>query len=434
MIVNKEGKKEGIRGVVRDITDKVNAQKALLESERRYQKQYSASRRAEKRSRNLLDFIPYPMLVLSTDGNVIYLNPSFTETFGWDLEELRGKKIPFVPSDRREELSQIYKRLLREKIILRQESRRLTKDGRILDVVMRVAFFKNEERQTDGILVFLRDITAEKRMARNNDALLRVSTALPKYPDLVELLDYISTEVKQLVNSKGAVVILLDESKKELFFKGAAYDDASTQKTVKEIRFPADKGVSSRVMETGKPIIISRLSDDPDYYSEVADRLPYNTDDILIVPLRSSERIIGVLCAMNKNEGEFDTADVEMLTLIAGGVALYIENVRFSGELKKAYLEVSSLNRAKDKVINHLSHELITPISVLSSSLNILSKKLKGLRDETWKRTIERAQRNLDRLLEIQYQVEDIMHGKQAANDSFTTPQGNNQYIISVIG
>ena len=57
MIVNKEGKKEGIRGVVNDITEKVNAQKALLESEMRYQKQYSASRRAKKQSRNILDFI-----------------------------------------------------------------------------------------------------------------------------------------------------------------------------------------------------------------------------------------------------------------------------------------------------------------------------------------------------------------------------------------
>ena len=86
---------------------------------------------------------------------MIYLNPAFTETFGWTLEELRGRKIPFVPPDRRDELSQIYKRLLREKIILRQESRRLTKNGHILDVVMRAAFFKNNQGEPEGILVFL---------------------------------------------------------------------------------------------------------------------------------------------------------------------------------------------------------------------------------------------------------------------------------------
>jgi len=41
--------------------------------------------------------------------------------------------------------------------------------------------------------------------------------------------------------------------------------------------------------------------------------------------------------------------------MIAGTVALSLENARFSEELKKAYREVTSLNRAKDKVINHLS-------------------------------------------------------------------------------
>jgi len=73
---------------------------------------------------------------------------------------------------------------------------------------------------------------------------------------------------------------------------------------------------------------------------------------------------------------------------------------------------VTSLNRAKDKVINHLSHELKTPVSVLSATLNILSKRLGAMPEDGWKPTVERAKRNLDRLLEIQYQVEDIMQDR----------------------
>ena len=413
LIINEDGKKEGFRGIARDVTERYDIEKALRRSELRYQQQYRASRRAEKRSRNLLDFTPYPMVILSTEGRVVYLNPAFTETFGWNLNELRGRRIPFVPDDLHEEINQIYERLLREKIILRQESRRLTRDGRVLHVIMRLAFFSNEQKETSGILVSLRDITDEKRMAHNNEVLLRVSTSLPNYPDLEELLDYISSEVKHLLNTRGAVVILLDEEKKELYFKGAAYDDTAAQEIVKEIRFPADKGVSSRVIETGKPVILSRLSDDPDFYSEIAEKLPYHTKDILIVPLRSSDRIIGVLCAMSKKEGKFEETDIEMLSLIAGGVALYIENVRVSAELKKAYRDVSGLNRAKDKAINHLSHELITPVSVLASSLNILSNKLGKHEKGSWEQTMERAQRNLDRILEIQYQVEDIMQDRE---------------------
>ena len=95
--------------------------------------------------------------------------------------------------------------------------------------------------------------------------------------------------------------------------------------------------------------------------------------------------------------------------MIAGTVALSIENARVSRELQQAYREVSSLNRAKDKAINHLSHELITPVAILASSLRFLSQKNASLREEAWRPAVERIKRNLDRILEIQYQLEDIM-------------------------
>lgn len=50
---------------------------------------------SEKHNRTLLDFIPYPMAVLTLDGLVSYLNPAFTDVFGRTLEELNGKSVPY---------------------------------------------------------------------------------------------------------------------------------------------------------------------------------------------------------------------------------------------------------------------------------------------------------------------------------------------------
>ena len=126
------------------------------------------------------------------------------------------------------------------------------------------------------------------------------------------------------------------------------------------------------------------------------------------MPLRGRDRNIGVLAALNKKEGEFSQMDIELLGMISSTVALSIENARFSDELKKSYTEVAAMNRAKDKAINHLSHELKTPISVMSGSLKILNKKLKltEFPEKNWKPTIDRLRRSLGRIEEIQGEVD----------------------------
>ena len=254
---------------------------------------------------------------------------------------------------------------------------------------------------------------SEKKIAKNNEAILRISMALPEYPDLEDLLDYISSEVKRLLDTQGALVILLDEERKKFFFLGAAYDDTATKKRVKKIRFPINDLASGNVIKTGEPIIVNDSSRDIDLYPKRDRKFGYHFRNYVLVPLKSSDRMIGVLAAFNKTMGGFKQPDVELLGMIAGTVSLSIENARFSEELKTAYRELKSLDRAKDKAINHLSHELKTPVSIFSGTLSILAKKLENLPEETWKRTMNRALRNLGRVREIQDEVNDIIQEKR---------------------
>ncbi len=68
----------------------------------------------------------------------------------------------------------------------------------------------------------------------------------------------------------------------------------------------------------------------------------------------------------------------------------------------KDITESKALERARYRVMNHLSHELETPLSIIFASLKTVESSKKG-------KTIERIRRNLKRLQNIQLEVEDIM-------------------------
>ena len=81
----------------------------------------------------------------------------------------------------------------------------------------------------------------------------------------------------------------------------------------------------------------------------------------------------------------FSDADLDLLETLVNNLIAALKNAIATAALKDAYHEVSSLNRAKDKVINHLSHELKTPIAVMGSSLVLLKRALTEVPGKKWK-------------------------------------------------
>jgi PAS domain S-box-containing protein len=210
LITDNGGKPIGFRGIARDVTDKVIAQLALSESETCALELSEQSRRAEQRYRAFLNFLPIPVFVFNLDNTVSYLNPAFEEVFGWRLEDVEGKKIPFVPEKYKEQTIEGIRRLHKDTVIRGFETRRLTKDGRRLDIIVDGAIFYDEKDRPAGQVVTLRDVTQEKRNARVNQALFRIARAMYQYRGLDQRLALITREVQDLLQVEGAMVILLD--------------------------------------------------------------------------------------------------------------------------------------------------------------------------------------------------------------------------------
>ncbi|WP_022665447.1 PAS domain S-box protein [Desulfospira joergensenii] len=371
-------------------------------------------RQAPRRLQSLLEFLPDPVFAFTLDSRVDYINPAFERVFGWTLKEVRGKKIKFIPDHLLDEARKGMQDLLEHRSVHDFETQRYTRDGRILDILINGSTIFDEDDSPLGHVLILRDITAQKRIEQSRQIMFRISRALHSYRDLRALIAYINREIKLLVGVEGSFILLADQNRDQLFFYAARFREDASDSKFKTIRFPADQGVSGRAFTSGAPVLVPDVSKCDFYYQRVSDETDLVTRNMLSVPIKLKDRTIGVISVVNKSSGDFDGTDAELLATVGSTIALPIENARIHEELKKSHRELKALNHAKDKVINHLAHEMKTPVAVLGASMKLLEKKLTsmdipGTEIQT---VLERSQRNLGRILDIQYETEDLLKEK----------------------
>jgi PAS domain S-box-containing protein len=143
-----------------DVTELKHTEKALQER--------------EERIRSIMEGAPDPMAVYDTEGKLTYSNPAFTRVFGWTLDELKDKKVDYVPKECWPETQMMIEKLKRGEGFQVVETRRFTKSGDVLNISVSAAAFSDSEGNFMGSVTTLRDITnrkkAEEELQKAKDA------------------------------------------------------------------------------------------------------------------------------------------------------------------------------------------------------------------------------------------------------------------------
>ena len=146
-----------------DIQDR--AEEALKMSKEQYKRLYENSRRNEEVYRSLIHSSADAIIIYDMEGLCQYVSPSFTEIFGWCSAELEGKRIPFVPESEMTTTMAIIKDLIKEGTVCHgYETKRLTKDGEVINVSLSASRYNDHEGNPSGMLVVIRDISERKRL------------------------------------------------------------------------------------------------------------------------------------------------------------------------------------------------------------------------------------------------------------------------------
>ena len=111
----------------------------------------------------IIDASPLAIIALDTEVKVTLWNPAAESVFGWKKEEVLGRPYPIVSADLREELLENI-RLLNEGGVRRfMETRRMHKDGSLIEVSLSTAPMLNSEGSAIGYMAIMADITERKQ-------------------------------------------------------------------------------------------------------------------------------------------------------------------------------------------------------------------------------------------------------------------------------
>jgi GAF domain-containing protein len=137
-----------------------------------------------------------------------------------------------------------------------------------------------------------------------------------------ELLQSIVEAAARIFGAAAASMALVDERAGELVFR-VAYGAGS--ETVVGMRIPLDQGIAGYVANTGQPIAISNVQNDPRFSRGTAEKTGYVPKSILAMPLITDDRVIGVIEVLDKiSSPSFGMQDMELLGMFARQAAIAI--------------------------------------------------------------------------------------------------------------
>lgn len=181
-----------------------------------------------------------------------------------------------------------------------------------------------------------KDFDALEQRVQELSMLLELNKIIISTLDLDKLLNLIMTLAAQVVRSEASSLMLLDEAAQELYFNVAL---GEKREQIKQIRVKIGEGIAGHVAQTGLPLIINDVSKDYRFTAKFDDSTQFKTKNILCVPLKVKDKVIGVMEAINQKEkGYFNMDNQYVLEIFASQAAVAINNAQLFKKLRDAYL------------------------------------------------------------------------------------------------
>jgi signal transduction histidine kinase len=221
------------------------------------------------------------------------------------------------------------------------------------------------------------------------ERLIEISQQLNSTLDHNALLRKIISAAQELTDTEAASILLIDPASGELRFEIASNINPHE---MDDIIVPMEGSIAGWIATHGEPRVIEDVEHEQGHFRRVDETIEFRTRSLLGVPMRAHGKIIGVLEAINKANGQhFDENDISTLTTLASQAAIAIENARLFQQ---------------SDFIAEMVHELRTPLAALKASTVLLLRP--ELPDTRRRDIIETMQSETDRLTRMTSEFLDL--------------------------
>ncbi|WP_319574959.1 HDOD domain-containing protein [uncultured Desulfobacter sp.] len=163
------------------------------------------------------------------------------------------------------------------------------------------------------------------------DIAFEMGKALSKAKSVKDVLGIVMYQVGCIFQPCHWSILLKDTKTGDMIFSVVV---GTNSKRLQGVRLPKGEGIAGYVMETGKPLVVDDVTKDKRFSNRVDKYTRFNTRSIIATPLKTDDKIFGVIELVNRiNEEAFSEKDLDLLSSIAEYAAIAIERSYYNQAL-----------------------------------------------------------------------------------------------------